>query len=141
MTVESLMRAVLVLFGVLFVAQVASAAPRSAAPGVVLGVDPKTGQRAVRLTSAGTPTYPTVDVTCDGQRRTIPLTRTDITKTRVVATYGVPENTAETMLKSAECRLLIPHHYIGIGRHQIRAAWSTSARSEADPKAATTAKP
>jgi hypothetical protein len=130
-----MMRGMLVFFGVLFVAQVASAAPR-----VVLGVDPKTGQRSVQLTSAGTPTYPTVDVTCDGQRRTIPLTRTDITKTRVVATYGVPETTAETMLKSAECRLLIPNHYIGIGRHQIRAAWSTSARSEAAPKAATAAK-
>jgi hypothetical protein len=136
MTVESLMiRGVLVFFGVLFVAQVASAAPR-----VVLGVDPKTGQRAVQLTSAGMPTYPTVDVTCDGQRRTIPLTRTDITKTRVVATYRVPENTAETMLKSAQCRLLIPGQDIGLGRHQIRAAWSTSARSEAAPKATTTAK-
>ena len=130
-----MMRGVLVVFGVLFVAQVASAAPR-----VVLGVDPQTGHRAVQLTSVGMPTYPTVDVTCDGQRRTIPLTRTDIMKTKIVATYGVPATTAETMLKSAECRLLIPGQDIGIGRRQIRAAWSTSARSEAAPKAAATAK-
>jgi hypothetical protein len=136
MIVESLMvRGVLVFVGVLFVAQVASAAPR-----VVLGVDPKTGQRAVQLTSAGMPTYPTVDVTCDGQRRTFPLTRTDITKSRIVATYVVPGNTVETMLKSAECRLLIPGRDIGIGRRQIRAAWSASAKSEAAPKATTTAK-
>lgn len=131
------MRGVLVFVGVLVVAQAASAGPR---PRVVLGVDAKTGQRSVQLTSQGMPTYPTVDVTCDGQRRTIPLTRTDITKSRVVATYGVPGTTAETMLKSDECRLLIPGQDIGIGRRQIRAAWSGSAGSEATPKAASTAK-
>ena len=133
------MKGVLVLFGVLFVAQVASAAPR-VAPRVLLGVDPRTGQRSVQLTGSGMPTYPTVDVTCDGQRRTIPLSRTDITKTRVVATYGVPETMAETMLKSGECRLLIPGQDIGIGRRQIRSAWSPSAKSEVAPKAATAAK-
>src|SRR5512145_2451517 len=135
MTVESLMRGVLVFFGVLFIAHTASAAPR-----VVLGVDPKTGQRSVQLAGSGMPTYPTVDVTCDGQRRTIPLTRTDIRKTRVVATYAVPETTVETMLKSAECRLLIPGQDIGIGRRHIRAAWSPSARSEVATKGTTTAK-
>jgi hypothetical protein len=123
------MRRLLVFVGVLFVAQVASAGAR---PRVVLGVDAKTGQRSVQLTSQGPPTYPTVDVTCDGQRRTFWLTRSDVTKTRVVAFYGVPGETAETMLKSAECRLLIPGHYIGIGRRQIQAAWSTSAKSEGE---------
>jgi hypothetical protein len=124
------MKGVLVLFGVLLVAQVASAGPR-VAPRVVLGVDSKTGQRSLQLTGSGMPTYPTVDVNCDGLRRTMPLTRTDITKRRVVATYAVPGAMADAMLSSNECRLLIPGQDIGIGRRQIRSAWSPSAKSDA----------
>jgi hypothetical protein len=52
----------------------ASASP-VAGPRVVLGVDSKAGRRYVQLTDRGGPVYPTADVTCDGNRRTITLIR------------------------------------------------------------------
>ena len=83
------MRGIFILFALILIPQVVSAGP-----SVFLGLDSRTGQRSVRLTSQGTPTYPTVDVTCDGQRRTIPLTRSDFAGKKVVASYVVPANTA-----------------------------------------------
>ena len=128
------MRGIFILFALILIPQVVSAGP-----SVFLGLDSRTGQRSVRLTSQGTPTYPTVDVTCDGQRRTIPLTRSDFAGKKVVASYGVPANTAETMLSAKECRLLIPGQDIRIARRQIRAAWATAPKSAAaPPKASTT---
>jgi hypothetical protein len=125
------MRGIVVLFMLIFVLiiipQVVSAGPR-----VSLGLDSRTGQRSVRL--QGTPAYPTVDVTCDGQRRTIPLSRSDFAGRNIVASYGVPANTAETMLSAKECRLLIPGQDIRIARRQIRAAWPTSPKSAEAPK-------
>ena len=57
-------------------------------------------------------------MTCDGKRRTIPLTRSDIAENRAGAIYAVPQSTAETMLKAAECRLLLPAGEIALGRQQ-----------------------
>src|SRR5262245_25052172 len=100
---------VLIVLLVLIIPQVVSAGPR-----VALTVDATTGQRAIQLTSQGAPAYPTVDVTCDGHRQTIPLTRTHFSGKQTVASYGVPSSTAETMLRSAQCRLLIPRQDIRI---------------------------
>jgi hypothetical protein len=127
------MRGLIVLL-VLIIPQVAWASPR-----VALSVD-STGQRWVQLRSQGAPAYPTVDVTCDGQRRTIWLTRTEYAGKQTVASYGVPESIAETMLRSAQCRLLIPRQDIRLARRQIQAAWSGSPRSSTAPKKTTAAK-
>ena len=98
-------------------------------PRVVLGVDAKGSQRYVQLTDRGGPVYPTADVTCDGNRRTITLTRTDNVGGKTIATYAVSPKVSEGMLKAVECRLLIPGREIPVARQQIRAAWSGAANA------------
>lgn len=118
---------------VLVIAQLAAvevfgaSAPQS--PRVVLGVDAKSSQRYVQLTDRG-PVYPTADVTCDGNRRTITLTRSSNLGDRTVATYAVPPKVSAGMLKAAECRLMVPGREIALGRQQIRAAWSAQPRAQ-----------
>ncbi len=121
------MRGIVVVLG-LVVAQLGAGealgagAPQT--PRVVLGVDAKSSQRYVQLTDRGGPVYPTADVTCDGNRRTITLTRSGNVGDRTVATYAVPPKVSEGMLKAAECRLMVPGREITLTRQQIRAAWS-----------------
>jgi len=103
---------------------VSASAGSAAAPRVVVGVDAKSSQRYVQLTERGA-VYPTADVTCDGNRRTITLTRSSNAGDRTIAIYVVPPKISELMLKSAECRLLLPGQEIAVSRAQIRAAWST----------------
>jgi hypothetical protein len=123
--------AVLVLVVVQFAAHEAFAASASpAGPRVAFGVDSRASQRYVQLTDRGAPVYPTADVTCDGNRRTITLTRSDNVGDRTVATYAVPPKVSEGMLKAAECRLLIPGREITLGRRQIRAAWSAQPKAQ-----------
>jgi hypothetical protein len=118
------MRGIVVVL-LLILAQIAAydAFGAGAAPRVVLGVDTKSSQRYVQLTDRG-PVYPTADVTCDGNRRTITLTRSGNVGDRTVATYAVPPKVSEGMLKAAECRLMVPGREIAVARQQIRAAWS-----------------
>ncbi len=121
------MRGIVVILG-LVIAQLGAGqalgagAPQT--PRVVLGVDAKSSQRYVQLTDRGGPVYPTADVTCDGNRRTITLTRSGNVGDRTVATYAVPPKVSEGMLKAAECRLMVPGREITLARQQIRAAWS-----------------
>jgi len=121
------MRGIVVVLG-LVVAQLGAGealgagAPQT--PRVVLGVDAKSSQRYVQLTDRRGPVYPTADVTCDGNRRTITLTRTSNVGDRTLATYAVPPKVSEGMLKAAECRLMVPGREITLARQQIRAAWS-----------------
>jgi len=98
-------------------------------PRVALGVDAKGSRRYVQLTDRGGPVYPTADVTCDGNRRTITLTRTDNVGGKTITTYAVSPKVSEGMLKAVECRLLIPGREIPVARQQIRAAWSGGARA------------
>ena len=98
-------------------------------PRVVLGVDAKGSQRYVQLTDRGGPVYPTADITCDGNRRTITLTRTDNVGGKTITTYAVSPKVSEGMLKAVECRLLIPGREIPVARQQIRAAWSGAANA------------
>ena len=99
-------------------------ASQTSGPRFVLGVDAKSGQRYVQLTDRGGPVYPTADVNCDGHCRTITLTRSSNLGDRIVATYAVPPKVSEGMLRSAECRLMVPGREIALPRQQIRAAWS-----------------
>jgi hypothetical protein len=128
------MRGIVVL--VLIIAKVAAfeafgaSAPQSTGPRVVLGVDAKGSQRYVQLTDRSGPVYPTADVTCDGNRRTITLTRSGNVGDKVVATYAVPPKVSEGMLRAAECRLMIPGREIPLGRQQIRGAWSGTAKTQ-----------
>src|SRR5438094_127077 len=95
-------------------------------PRVVLGVDAKGSQRHVQLTDRGGPVYPTADITCDGNRRTITLTRTDNVGGKTIATYAVSPKVSEGMLKAVECRLLIP------GREIPAASGAVATRTRPD---------
>jgi hypothetical protein len=108
----------------------AAGAAQAAGPRVVLGVDAKNRQRFMQLSERGGAVYPTADVTCDGNRRTITLTRSDSVGDKIIATYAVPPNVSDVMLKSVECRLLIPGREIALGRQQIRAAWAAQAKTQ-----------
>ena len=70
------------------------------------------------------PVYPTADVTCDGNRRTIILARSGNVGDRIVATYAVSPKVSEGMLRAAECRLMFPGREIPLARQQIRTAWA-----------------
>jgi len=121
------MRGIVVVLG-LVVAQLGAGealgagAPQT--PRVVLGVDAKSSQRYLQLTDRGGPVYPTAEVTCDGNRRTITLTRSGNFGDHTVATYAVPPKVSAGMLKAAECRLMVPGREIPLARQQIRAAWT-----------------
>ena len=110
-------------------------------PRVVVSVDPRTDQRSIQLTGQGTPTYPTVDMTCDGQRRAIALTRSELVGNRILAIYGVPANTAKFMLDAVECRMLLPAYEISLPARQLRAAWRAVPKSIEAPKATPTPAP
>jgi hypothetical protein len=99
-------------------------------PRVVLGVDAKSSQRYLQLTDRGGPVYPTADVNCDGDRGTITLTRSSNAGDRTVATYVVPPKVSALMLRSAECRLMVPGREIALSRQQIRSAWSTQSQAQ-----------
>jgi hypothetical protein len=107
----------------------------SGSPRVVLSINPKTTQRQVQLVGQGISAYPTVDFTCDGARWTLPLTRSEATKNRTMATYAVPENRARQMLRAAECRLLIPGQDIALARQQLR-AWPSPSQGAAHQREA-----
>ena len=95
----------------------------SGGPRVVLSINSKTTQRQVHLVGHGS-SYPTVDVTCDGKRWTLPLTRSEFAKNGTTAIYVVPEDRADRMLKAVECRVLIPGRDIALARQQLR-AWAS----------------
>ena len=99
-------------------------------PRVVLGVDAKSSQRYLQLSDRGGPVYPTADVNCDGNRGTITLTRSSNAGDRTVATYAVPPKVSALMLRSAECRLMVPGREIALSRPQIRSAWSTQPQAQ-----------
>ena len=113
--------------------QVVSRQGISGRPRVVLGINSTTTQRQVHLVGHGA--YPTVDVTCDGKRWTLPLTRSEFAKNRTTATYAVPEDRAERMLKAVECRLLIPGQDIALARPQLR-AWASPSQGAAHQREA-----
>ena len=120
-----------VAFLVLFLASVVSSGAFAAgAPRVVLGVEAQGSQRYLQITDRGGPVYPSADVTCDGSRRTLVLTRSSQVADKTVATYVVPPKISDAMIKAAECRVLIPGRDIGVTRQQIRAAWSSAPRSQ-----------
>src|SRR5262245_14109431 len=119
-----------VAFLVLFIASVVSSGAFAAgAPRVVLGVEAQGSQRYLQITDRGGPVYPSADVTCDGSRRTLVLTRSSQVADKIVATYVVPPKISDAMIKAAECRVLIPGRDIGVSRQQIRAAWSSAPKS------------
>src|SRR5437870_13566652 len=86
-------------------ATLGSSTAQTVGPRITLGVDPTGSQRYVQLADRGMPVVPTADVTCDGNRRTIPLSRSDSVGNKIVATYAVPPKISEVMLNSVECRL------------------------------------
>ena len=106
---------------------VGASAPQG--PRVVLGVDAKSSQRFLQLSDRGA-VFPTADVNCDGNRGTVMLTRSSNAGDRTVATYAVPPKVSALMLKSAECRLMVPGREIALSRQQIRAAWSTPPQAQ-----------
>lgn len=93
-------------------------------PRVVLGVEAPGSHRYLQITDRGGPVYPSADVTCDGNRRTLVLTRSSQVADKIVATYAVSPKISDAMIKAAECRVLLPGRDIGVIRQQIRAAWS-----------------
>ena len=88
---------------------------------VTLGSDAKS--RYIRAGGPGAPVYPTLDLTCDGKRWTLALTRTEDG-----AIYEVSRASVETIMSSLECRLLLPDQELVLTRQQIWAAWSKPAQ-------------
>ena len=97
---------------------------------VVLGFDPKTGQRYLHLTGpSGGPTYPTIDIACDGKRWTLPLKRSED-----ASRYEPSKSITETMLGSLDCRMFLPDQEVALARPQLWAAWANLGVSPAAPQ-------
>ena len=97
-------------------------------PRVSLGSDSRSGQRYIRIGGSGAPVYPTVDLTCDGKRSTLPLTRSEDG-----AVYEIPRGKVELMLNAIECRLLLPDHEIALSRQQLWGALASPAQGPGAP--------
>jgi len=95
---------------------------------VVLGSDPKTGQRYIQLGGQTAPTYPTIDMTCDGRRWTVPLTRFEDG-----AVYELSRTIAEGMLTAIACRMFLPDQEIALARQQLWSAWASTAGDSVAP--------
>jgi micrococcal nuclease len=95
---------------------VASAQAVAPAPRVTLGSDAKS--RYIRIGGPGSPVYPTIDLTCDGKRWTLALTRSE-----EGAVYEVSRGNVETMMGALACRLLLPDQEVALSRQQLWAAW------------------
>jgi micrococcal nuclease len=126
--------AILVAFGVTFSFKalagnltqlIVQEPPASGGPRVALGVDPKSGHRFVQI--AGLPAYPTIDVMCDGRRRTLALTRPE------EQAYAVSAELVTVMLDAIECRLFLPDHDIALARQQLWTAWASPTRGADAP--------
>jgi micrococcal nuclease len=115
-----------VLSSVIFLtATIAGAQAAPAGPRVTLGSD--AGNRYIRL-SGGVPVFPTVDLTCDGKRWSLALTRAE-----GGAVYEISRAAVETMLNSLECRLLLPDQEVPLSRQQLWAAWSSPTQGAGAP--------
>lgn len=95
---------------------------------VVLGSDPKTGQRYIYLTGQSGPTYPTIDITCDGKRWTLPLRRSE-----AGSIYEPAKSITEAMLGAIACRVFLPDKEVALARSQLWAAWANPGRSSEAP--------
>lgn len=124
------MKSLVVLLALVIASVVPSGAFAAGGPRVALGVEAHGSQRYLQITDRGGPVYPSADVTCDGNRRTLMLTRSSQVADKIVATYVVSPKISDAMIKSAECRVLLPGRDIGISRQQIRAAWSSTPRAQ-----------
>ena len=93
---------------------------------MTLGSDAK--GRYIRIGGPGAPVYPTVDLTCDGKRWTLALTRAEDG-----AVYGVSRGNVEMMMNSLECRLLLPDREFAVSRQQLWAAWSSPGQGAGAP--------
>ena len=95
----------------------------------MLGSDPKTGQRYIQLAGQTAPTYPTIDMTCDGRRWTVPLTRSEDGPV-----YELSRTIAEGMLTAVACRMFLPDQEIALARQQLWAAWASAAGDSGAPR-------
>lgn len=97
-------------------------------PRIVLGSDPKTGQRYIQVAGQSTPAYPTIDLLCDGQRWTVALARSD-----GGSIYEPPRSVTEAMLTAVDCRMFLPGQEVALARGRLWAAWATRARGSEAP--------
>lgn len=94
---------------------------------MTLGSDAKS--RYIRIGGPGAPVYPTIDLTCDGKRWTLALTRSEDG-----AVYEVSRGNVETMMSALACRLLLPDHEVALSRQQLWAAWSNPTQGAGAPQ-------
>ena len=94
---------------------------------MTLGSDAKT--RYFRIGGPGSPVYPTIDLTCDGTRWTLALTRSEDG-----AVYEVSRGNVETMMSALACRLLLPDQEVALSRQQLWAAWSNPTQGAGAPQ-------
>ena len=94
---------------------------------MTLGSDAK--NRYIRIGGPGSPVYPTIDLTCDGKRWTLALTRSEDG-----AVYQVSRGNVETMMSALACRLLLPDQEVALSRQQLWAAWSNPTQGAGAPQ-------
>jgi micrococcal nuclease len=100
----------------------------SPVPSVALGTDPRSGQRYIRIAGRGAPVYPTVDLSCDGRRWTLTVTRSEDG-----GVYQLSRDNVELMLNAIECRLFLPDHELALTREQLWGAWAGPAQGSGAP--------
>jgi len=86
---------------------------------VSLGTDPRSGLRYIRIAGREAPVYPTVDLSCDGQRWTLTLARSEDG-----AVYELSHANVERMLNASECRMFLPDQEVTLAREQLWGVWA-----------------
>ena len=97
-------------------------------PRATLGSDSRSGHRYIRIGGPRAPVHPTIDLTCDGKRWTLALTRSEDG-----AVYEIPPANVEMMLNALECRLLLPDQELALSRQHLWAAWSSPVQGAGAP--------
>jgi micrococcal nuclease len=98
------------------------------APGVSLGTDSRSGHRYIRVAGRGAPIYPTIDLSCDGRRWTLTLTRAEDG-----AVYQLSRDNVEMMLNAIDCRVFLPDQEVALPREQLWGAWAGPAQGPGAP--------
>jgi micrococcal nuclease len=72
--------------------------------------------------------YPTIDLSCDGKRWTVTLTRSEDG-----AVYQLSRDRVEQMLNAIDCRVFLPNVEVSLPREQLWGAWAGPAHGPGAP--------
>jgi hypothetical protein len=100
--------------------------PAKRQPEISFGTQPDSSNRFVRVGAVGLTAPREVQVVCDQEVRSIPLTTTSTDNGRTVATYEASRATVSVALASAKCDLVLAGARVSIPQDKLVIVWGNS---------------